>query len=206
MFLENFKCISCFQDADFVSSTYVALGTKRGIRLGKHWRNTDFDCFPNISSFAYPSNISWKRRICVPDTKMFCFFPVCSSTQHSEQHWLKMFLRLPRRAWIIRNQWPTFPIGDPHSWVHFCFLALFRKRTDRFVVSFWIILQQQQLLLLLLIWLSAALSYYLILMFSKLWCRNIDLQKLIKLLTVVMSTVRMDTVGLSGKHVIQSIL
>ena len=35
---------------------------------------------------------------------------------------------------------------------------------------------------------------------------NVDLQKLIKLLTVVMSTVRTDTVGLSGKHVIQSIL
>ena len=113
---------------------------------------------------------------------------------------------LRRSAWIIRNQWPTFPIGDPHSWVHFYFLASFRKRIDRFVVSFWIIVQQQQLLLLLLIWLSAALSHYLTLMFSKLWCGDVDLQKLIKLLTMVMSTVRMDTVGLSGKHVIQSIL
>ena len=32
MFLESFKSFFfCFQDADFVSSTYVALGSKRGI-------------------------------------------------------------------------------------------------------------------------------------------------------------------------------
>ena len=36
--------------------------------------------------------------------------------------------------------------------------------------------------------------------------RNVDFQKLIKLLTVVKSTVRMDTVRSSGKPVIQSIL
>ena len=71
---------------------------------------------------------------------------------------LRIFHQCRRRAWIIRNQWPTFPSGDPHSWVHFYFLASFRKK-NWFVVSFWIILQQQQLLLLLLIWLSAALSY-----------------------------------------------
>ena len=39
MFLENFKSTFCFQDVDFVSSTYVALGSKRGITwqtLKKH--------------------------------------------------------------------------------------------------------------------------------------------------------------------------
>ena len=36
-------------------------------------------------------------------------------------------------------------------------------------------------------------------MFSNFLCRNVDLQKLIKLLTVVMSTVGMDTVRSSGK-------
>ena len=39
MFLENFKSIFCFQDAGFVSLTYVAWGHKRGITwetLKKH--------------------------------------------------------------------------------------------------------------------------------------------------------------------------
>ena len=53
---------------------------------------------------------------------------------------------------------------------------------------------------------SAALSSGVwISMFSNLLCGNVDLQKLIKLLTAAVSTVRIDTVRSFGKPVIQSV-
>ena len=42
-------------------------------------------------------------------------------------------------------------------------------------------------------------------MFSNLWCRNVDIQKLFKFCTAAVLTVRMDTVQSFGKPVIQSI-
>ena len=59
MSLENLKNIFCFQDADFVSSTIV---THEEV-FRKYWRNTGFQCFAIVSSFAYPGNIFWRRTL-----------------------------------------------------------------------------------------------------------------------------------------------
>ena len=89
MFLENFKSIFASK-TQILCLQHMLRGGANEESLGKHWRNTDFQC---VSSFAYPSNISWRGRICVSEAKMFCFFPVCALIQHCEQHWLKMFLQ-----------------------------------------------------------------------------------------------------------------
>ena len=50
MFLENFKSIFCFQEADFVSSTYVMLGEQTSNYLG----NTEETLTLNVSRM-FPS-------------------------------------------------------------------------------------------------------------------------------------------------------
>ena len=54
----KFQKYFCFQDADFEPSTCVAWGSKRGIIWETLKRNTDFECFQNVSSFVYTSNMS----------------------------------------------------------------------------------------------------------------------------------------------------
>ena len=65
MFLENFKSIFCFQDADFVSSTYVVLWSKRGITwetLKEHW----LSMFPEYFLVCVPKqHILKTRNLCL---------------------------------------------------------------------------------------------------------------------------------------------
>ena len=46
--------------------------------FGKHWRNTNFECLPIVSSFAYPRNIFWRRRICILVSASFTFAHSCN--------------------------------------------------------------------------------------------------------------------------------
>ena len=92
MFLENFKSIFASK-TQILCPQHILRGEANEESHGKHWRNTDFECFPNVSSFAYPSKISWRRRICVSEAKMFCFFPFAHPYNTvSNIDSLKMFL------------------------------------------------------------------------------------------------------------------
>ena len=53
-FLEKLRSIFCFQNRDLVFSTCVAY---IGAQTRKQFENVDFECFPDVSSFAYPHNI-----------------------------------------------------------------------------------------------------------------------------------------------------
>ena len=44
-----------------------------GEQTRNHLANTEETLTSNVSSFAYPSNMSWRRRIYVSEAKMFCF-------------------------------------------------------------------------------------------------------------------------------------
>ena len=70
MSLENFKCIFCFQDADFVSSTYVAWGLQTRNHLG----NTEetltlnvFRMFPRLrtqATYLEDAEFAYQKKKC----------------------------------------------------------------------------------------------------------------------------------------------
>ena len=64
----------CFHDADFVCLQPVLLGDANEETFWKHWRNADFESFPNVSSFAYPSAYAKDAKFASGKQKCFAFF------------------------------------------------------------------------------------------------------------------------------------
>ena len=69
MVLKNLKNIYCFQDADFVSSTYVSWRCKRG----NIWET--FPCFLTHVTYVEDAKFASRKQ------KMCCFLTVCSTKQ-----------------------------------------------------------------------------------------------------------------------------